>query len=96
MQDETIYFRNMFKNSHLEFCIFSVVKKDVRQKAAVKEQINLQTQEQELIKKTKEKEKEEALIQMGWQRPRLSVKITEIIDDKNGQEIQISSKFCSK
>lgn len=72
------------------------MKKDVRQKAAVKEQINLQTQEQELIKKTKEKEKEEALIQMGWRRPRLSVKITEIIDDKIGKEIQISSKFYLK
>lgn len=69
----------------------------MRQKAAVKEQINLQTQEQELIKKTKEKEKEEALIQMGWRRPRLSVKITEIIDDKKiGKEIQISSKFYLK
>lgn len=72
------------------------MKKDVRQKAAVKEQINLQTQEQELIKKTKEKEKEEALIQMGWQRPRLSVKITEIIDDEIGKEMRISSKFYLK
>lgn len=72
------------------------MKKDVRQKAAVKEQINLQTQEQELIKTTKENVKEEALIQMGWQRPRSSVKITEIIDDKNGKKIPISSKFCIK
>lgn len=72
------------------------MKKDVRQKAAVKEQINLQTLEQDFIKKTKEKEKEEALIQMGWQRPRLSVKITEIIDDKNCKEMHISRKFCRK
>lgn len=54
--------------------------KDKRQKEAVKEQIRLNTEERELIEKTREYEKTSALAQMGWKKS--AVQITELPDEK--------------
>uniref|UniRef100_A0A1B6KSX5 Dynein axonemal assembly factor 4 n=1 Tax=Graphocephala atropunctata TaxID=36148 RepID=A0A1B6KSX5_9HEMI len=55
-------------------------KKNERQRTAVKEQISLNTREQQDIERTKRQEKEAALTQMGWGRQQSSVRITEIVD----------------
>ncbi|XP_054288831.1 dynein axonemal assembly factor 4-like [Macrosteles quadrilineatus] len=55
--------------------------KDKRQKEAVKEQIRLNTEERELIEKTREYEKTSALAQMGWIK-KSAVQITELPEEK--------------
>ncbi|KAG8274127.1 Dynein assembly factor 4, axonemal [Homalodisca vitripennis] len=56
-------------------------KKSERQRAAVKEQISLNTHEHQQIERNKQQEKEAALIQLGWSRLQSSVRITEITDE---------------